>query len=401
MLVVNYFIKTIAMWIFKIGSESMSYYGRDGGKYDNIHDVNAANQKFEQNKERNRLLKEQNDLLKMNSIMEANLQKEKFQHEKEMKQMENESQKELMLLQIEHDKEMRILSLFDDAGLSKESYDQFINMLFLLAPQKAENDQLNKFSEDYKKQLKDIDKYYEDPQNNFKYIENILIDCMNKKLEYYDMKNKLQNYLDEEKKNNVAYILKYFKNNKEYKNKRKSKIMLSVGIFVISMILAFLLEDYSLPLYLVGTIIAVIYLIRGLAFVPTKEMIEKELELLQDKIDHMDKYHNFDEQIKDRKKTIEDIIINNEINNEIFEKRLKIFEKVWAIFVEFREEHYNNKIEKILIETGVKDKVEETGLSYKKINNSNKIKDGTIEEYEIFFDEAINTTKEELNYKLS
>lgn len=380
----------------------MGFHGKDGGYYDNIHEAVAADRKFEQNEARNKLLKEQNDLIKANAIIEANLQKEKFQHEKEMKEMENASQKELMLLQMEHEKEMRILSLFDDAGLSKDSYDQFINMLFILAPQKDKNEELNKLSEEYKQQLRDIDKYYEDPQNNFKYVEDNLIDCLNKKLEYYNIKKELKAYLNKEHKNTIAELSKYFKNNEEYKIYRKTRIMASIVIYVISAIMTFLLIDleYSLLINLVGIIIALIYLIKGLLVLPTK-MVEKELELLQDKIDHMDKYHNFDDQIKDRKEMIENVIATNETSNEMFNKRLKSFETVWKIFVEFREEHYNNKIEKILIETGIKDKVESTGLSYKKINNSNKIKDGTIEEYEIFFDEAINTAKEEFNNKLS
>ena len=83
----------------------------------------------------------------------------------------------------------------------------------------------------------------------------------------------------------------------------------------------------------------------------------------------------------------------------MFDKKLKTFESIWNIFVEFREEHYNSKIEKILIETGVKEKVESTGLPYKKINSANKTSDGTIEEYEIFFDEAISSTKEGLASK--
>lgn len=380
----------------------MGFHGKDGGYYDNIHEAVAADRKFEQNEARNKLLKEQNDLIKANAIIEANLQKEKFQHEKEMKEMENASQKELMLLQMEHEKEMRILSLFDDAGLSKDSYDQFINMLFILAPQKDKNEELNKLSEEYKQQLRDIDKYYEDPQNNFKYVEDNLIDCLNKKLEYYNIKKELKAYLNKEHKNTIAELSKYFKNNEEYKIYRKTRIMASIVIYVISAIMTFLLIDleYSLLINLVGIIIALICLIKGLLVLPTK-MVEKELELLQDKIDHMDKYHNFDDQIKDRKEMIENVIATNETSNEMFNKRLKSFETVWKIFVEFREEHYNNKIEKILIETGIKDKVESTGLSYKKINNSNKIKDGTIEEYEIFFDEAINTAKEEFNNKLS
>ena len=382
----------------------MSYYGKDGGKYDSVYDVNAANRRYEQNEARNKLLKEQNELMKRNAIIEADLQKAKLQHEQEMKKMEVESQKELLLLQMEHEKEMRILALFDEAGLSKDSYDQFMNILFLLAPQKNENEQFNELCKDYKKQLKDIDKYYEDPENNFKYVENILIDCQNKKLEYYDMKTELVAYLKGERKNNTAKLVEYFKENEEYKKNRSSKIKTSIIIFIVSVIIIFavaLLMDpeYAMYMYLISVIVALVYLIKGLTVLPTNEMVEKELESLQDKIDNIDKYHNFDEQIKERKALMEDAISSNETINEMFDKKLKTFESIWNIFVEFREEHYNSKIEKILIETGVKEKVESTGLSYKKINSANKISDGTIEEYEIFFDEAINSTKEGLASK--
>lgn len=55
-------------------------------------------------------------------------------------------------------------------------------------------------------------------------------------------------------------------------------------------------------------------------------------------------------------------------------------------FIEFRRNHYNSKIEKLLLDVGLKDEVLQFGLDYPKINNSNKISDGTIEDCITYFD---------------
>ena len=67
------------------------------------------------------------------------------------------------------------------------------------------------------------------------------------------------------------------------------------------------------------------------------------------------------------------------------------------MFCDFRVEHYNSDIEKLLVETGIKDRIGKLGLKYTKINSANKKGEGTIEEYEIFFDSALEEIKENTN----
>ena len=58
----------------------------------------------------------------------------------------------------------------------------------------------------------------------------------------------------------------------------------------------------------------------------------------------------------------------------------------WNDFIEFRKNHYNSKIEKLLIDMNLNNDIKKLKLEYPKINNSNKISDGTIEDYITYFD---------------
>ena len=90
------------------------------------------------------------------------------------------------------------------------------------------------------------------------------------------------------------------------------------------------------------------------------------------------------------------IVKENDEYNKSYDKMLNSFKNVWDKFLDFRINHYNPDMEKILIETGVKDRIEGMNLKYTKVNNANKKGDGTIDEYEIFFDSATESVKKNL-----
>ena len=66
----------------------MSYYGHDGGKYDDIHEKMAADNRYDKAVEQNELLKKQNELIRNQALLNAEIEKAKMNHEKEMKQLE-------------------------------------------------------------------------------------------------------------------------------------------------------------------------------------------------------------------------------------------------------------------------------------------------------------------------
>ena len=71
----------------------MGWWGEDGGYYDDIFERDAANTRYRQNQERNKLLKEQNELL---SRAERYRQEEEFNRRLEEERRERERQYEEM-----------------------------------------------------------------------------------------------------------------------------------------------------------------------------------------------------------------------------------------------------------------------------------------------------------------
>ena len=77
-------------------------------------------------------------------------------------------------------------------------------------------------------------------------------------------------------------------------------------------------------------------------------------------------------------------------NKKIEEAQKKLsllLEKPIKEFNKFRFNHYNSSVEKLLKDVEFDIIVLNLGFDYPKINNSNKIKDGTVEDYITYFEE--------------
>ena len=100
------------------------FLSKDGQWYDTPSEKFSADLAWDvkqgTQEKQNRLLQQQNRLMEQQMQMQYDLEQEKIQkdYEKEMKKLA-------------HAEKMRILRLFDDIGISKETYDTFINTNFL------------------------------------------------------------------------------------------------------------------------------------------------------------------------------------------------------------------------------------------------------------------------------
>ena len=300
----------------------MGYRGHDGGEYNTFEEMMAANTRYAQNEKNNRLLEEQNDLIRKQALLNAQIEEAKMNHEKEMKKLEADKEKELLEMQIAHEKEMRLVSLFDNCGLSKNTYDEFMNMMFALAPIQVDED-FSKMCENMKEELNAINKYLKDPKKNFKDVEMYILSCNEQKLEYLTAINKLKKYLNREIPTYEAR--EYLKDNEDFKLYRKKSIMGGVLIFVISTLICFIAmlghyEDFALYFYLVAVVVSLVVGLRGTASIG-HSFINDSISKYQNKVDHMDEYFNYDEEIKARKEFIESAIKTNATLDKSFKTR--------------------------------------------------------------------------------
>lgn len=103
------------------------FLGKDGAWYDNYSDWRAADTRYEQQERQNKLIENQNKLIEEQNIRIEQQNKLNYELEKEKIQKNYE----LEINKMQHEEKMRILRLFDDTGISKETYDAYINSNFM------------------------------------------------------------------------------------------------------------------------------------------------------------------------------------------------------------------------------------------------------------------------------
>ena len=105
--------------------------------------------------------------------------------------------------------------------------------------------------------------------------------------------------------------------------------------------------------------------------------------------------NEFDNEVKKIKKELLETKEDNEKSAKHYKDEVKRLSdntdisNRWKDFENFRKKHYNQKIENLLLEVGLKEKMEELGIKYIRINNNNKTGDGNINDYIVYIDKVL------------
>ena len=368
----------------------MGYIGKDGKEYDTWGQRSEADARYEQHQEQKSLLEEQNRLIaQQNQINEKNRLNEMITQYKQM----------------EHEEEMRILKLCDDVGITKEAIDSFRDYLF--TPPK----ELQKLKEDIDLKYYNLDEQIQDAKIYLSKDDELII---NRYYEVFPRINKLKKILSSEREEEIReQFLDWIDNPEEYtkeltkvdaydtsinlKKAEKTKMVNIIIVIVSIVLLILILTNYNDALFGIQLILGMSLPLVIIYFM-YKMFKDDEIPKLQKKLEDKFTDMKYVETLKLNKIKPKEVLKNhieemekelncflnkeNEFYNDIYTK--------WNDFIEFRKNHYNSKVEKLLIDVGIKETVLNIGLEYPKINVNNKIKDGSVEDYIAYFDEVQN-----------
>lgn len=389
-------------------SERYKYEGRDGGRYDTLDEVRSADTRYRQQEKQNQLLAEQNKILANQNAEALQLEREKMQIQKQLeeKRIEAERLSHLaQLAQMEHEEEMRILKLCDDVGITKEAIDSFRDYLFL--PPK----ELQKLKEDIDNKYGNPDEEIENAKSYLLKDDTLIFKNYSQLFPpIYELKKQLSSEREAEiREQFLEWIDKPEEYTKELtkidaydtsvnlKKEEKTK-MINIIIVIVSIVLLILiLTNYNDALFGIQLILGMSLPLVIIYFM-YKMFKDDEIPKLQKKLEDKFTDMKYVETLKLNKIKPKEVLKNhieemekelncflnkeNEFYNDIYTK--------WNDFIEFRKNHYNSKVEKLLIDVGIKETVLNIGLEYPKINVNNKIKDGSVEDYIAYFDEVQN-----------
>ena len=384
------------------------FRSEDGHYYDSLIEATDASRAWrEQRKEQ----REQNQLLMEQNLLIA----EENRRREELAQQQLEQQRLELDKKLEHEEKMRILKLFDSIGLNKQYYDLFLEYLIddnivklkqsldNLKEEKEniekiilpiiQNIVLNKGLRKFPEELKWLeDSQYDDEiseeiEKIFEWINKIYDKCRipsNIKLE---LKNKLQNCLNNFSKINTITEedLENFTYEKEFEV-GKNDLQITKKLLII-FIIVFTIGIALNSVWLV--LIFLILIIIGCNDVYSKkkyirDTLELEIKHMNcEEVDFSKVCKEFDKSKIRCEKRLKDLDI------QIQTKQADILKELlpkWNDFVDFRKKHYNSQFENLLLDLELKDKIEEMGIEYCKINNNNKTSNGTIDDYIAYFD---------------
>ena len=322
-------------------SNKGKYYSKDGHYYDTLEEAVSAGWAWDEKqglqKEQNKLIEQQNELImNQNELAKQKLQNE-YDIEKQKLEIEEENNKQ---------------KLFSSLNISKKTYDRYID-------------------KNYNDIQEEIDLLYSKQRDYKYYSENV-----NERIEYVES-------------NTYVYPLyKECLTLPEYKVfKSKSEINIYTALLILDILLvciipflaAIMISDFSLILFII-IVVLIVALIFSAKFVIPRLSYQSEESIDQ----YIKKHAKFD-----KDKFIR--LLNEEIKQ--CDDELKPLEQNWQNsydeFTQFRLNHYNKQIEQLLSDCGYREMIEDFGIDYKSVNSKNKIKDGKIEDYIVYFDEHI------------
>ncbi len=369
----------------------------------------AWNEKMAVQEQQNKLLEEQNRLILQNQISQNKIQEEQRKnHEEQIATIKDETIKQKKIAE-----ESRILRLFDDIGLNKRYYDDYVSYLFGNYQKQLEDINLSirnckalstwlvadidengahntrfdfddcyikKENQKLKECLKDINLLKELTDNDINGLSSEIMSIP------YLPNNNLSN-----KELLPSLIDKYFNT---YKKRKISGIITFISIaiiFILMMIDDGKSMDIGFTIFMIVgfpiTIFYSIYLFKNLTSKSNiKDVINYEIKNSR-KLD----VKKAKKKLKDANKENDDYLKElQEKEQTLKQEMIKTTKLKWDDFVEFRKKHYLYNFEKLLLDMELDKKIKDIGLEYPKINKSNKISDGTIEDYVEYFDSLID-----------
>lgn len=374
---------------------------KDGTEHTDIVSYERANKAYDIQRAEHQSIEKKLEI--QNNIAKKQLENDRrrLEIERENKDKEIQFEREKMYFE----EKMRIKKLFDDIGMSKETFDDFVEVFF----DDIIKDKIN---------IREQQELFEGNERVLKYqiekIKEIIDDIKNNNIESFynycsyndvDLSNQIlpsdickmiekcekhpQEYIEEFKSYKTFNMILELKN-----NKYGIKLLISLFGIDLAMALGFISEIMMIVMF-ISSIILSIYFISKFATTNTKimeliDILKKEYSIQYFKDSNIkileEDLKNKENEYKIKLKDNENINKKYELDNK---KKLKKVSNNWKDFIDFRKNHYNMHIEKILIETGFKDDIIYLDLDYPKINSSNKIKDGTIEDYIAYFENFI------------
>lgn len=341
----------------------MGFYGKDGQIYDTFDKKVGADSRYNQQEKQNQLLEEQNKLLaqqererQLNAIREEN-----------RAWLEEQNKKERDRIQREHSEEMRLLSLCDEVGINKSIIDNYINYIF--SEKQVEEKERKLFEENNK-----IHKQLENERSTLWNDEEILKKIkIIKKIKNNDLSNSddLIGY----------YGLKHLV--EEY-NSTNDKIGNGILGSIVTAILIFLFLGLLVGWWTIWPfIIFSVPIIYYLCLIPSKNTTKIKIE------------KDCDAELRKLKKELHNKTLDNkeeEINKKI-DKSIDDHYNIMKRCVdtklnelnEFRINHYNYKIDKLLLDMGLDKKLKEYKLKYKIISKEEVKATGDVDDYVVFF----------------
>lgn len=343
-------------------STNGKWRGKDGQWYDTLVEKSTADAAWDEKmglqEEQNRLLRHQNQLLEQQNQLNYQLEQEKIQ-----------KNYELEMNKMQHEEKMRLYKLFDNIGISKEIYDAYINTNFLNKENKELLDQKDEHLLMISKYDFLLHEYEKRDELGWEVVDNTM-----HKYDMYDLKDEIKNTcyrkvskVEQKKKGDLIVRA----------NKAKTWLvgsLISVPILLVIFILICEGPD-SIVYAMVVIMLCVFFTIIISACIGSQT--EKQLKEMPDKtFDEKKYYSKLKGLIADENNAINKLTETIRSNNK----------KTIDDFNNYRINHYNSNIEKLLVDVGFKELVERLGLEYMKVNNSNKNKEGIIEDYIEYFE---------------
>ena len=337
------------------------FRGKDGQWYDTVDQMIAADNRYEQQETQNKLLEEQNKLLQQQALLEQ--ERQARQRELELAQRNKEIKAK------QQAEEQRLLSLCDAVGINKPIIDNYIKYIF--------SDEL--VNEEDRKKLKKYNQSQEDLQKDRKNL--------------WEDERTLHNLeiIKEIKNNDFSHIddmeLYYGSNLKHLVEEYDSSSDLIIGgigttvvmVIIITVAMGIFLDWWTWGPTILGLIPLFYYIFMMFGQSAKKNEIQK---LCDSEIKRLKKsLHN-------KNKTLTEEIIDNKMD-EIYDKHLVIMQKNVKNKIEalneFRLNHYNYKIDKLLLDMGLDNRLKNYKLKYKIISKEEALATGDIDDYVIFF----------------
>lgn len=347
----------------------MSYIGRDGQRYETLQQVVLADKKYKMIEEQNQLLEEQKALLeKQNEINAENQDMLILKIQAEMAEQATRQ---------EHEKNMRLLKLCDDIGINKSIVDNYIDYIFNFRKIEEED---RKIMEEYERKRQ---VYLSNERDNM-FSKDKLPIVKKLKEEGLDFKGNTmggRKILNTEEYNTLSKG--YGKDILELMEVYDSKKIISVvfhWIFIPFLCIELFLmlpsadEESMGSLFLIMFITLITYFflllysfsVRNSAKDNLEDELNRTLKYLEEH------YHEDDGEGTAIWRKLSDL------KNGWVKKKMETLD-------EFRINHYNPKIDKILLDFGLGDKLNGYHLKYKIFSKKEVKATGSIEDYISFF----------------